>query len=278
MQRKVFRVEQMFARGRASPAEPRHATDELKALRALADQRDSHAADAVEGLQRELAQIRDTIARNKRELGLLIGDGKERRMARAADELRASVDGMDHATQKILSSVEVIDDSARALTATLKDDYKRGLAQDIQDHVVQIYEACNFQDLAGQRISNVIGIMTMVEDQVAAMLDRCNGTGADAQSPATVKPSSTRGLLNGPKLDGDRPHQPARHRQDVRLIVAAQAGRLITTKQIKAAAAKRAASASAAESDVRSSTNAITSGAAACISRNGPASRPIRRP
>jgi chemotaxis protein CheZ len=118
--------------------------------------------------------------------------------------LRAAVDGMDYATQKILKSVEVIDESARALTATLKDDYKRGVAQDIQDHVVQIYEACNFQDIAGQRISNVIGTMTMVEDQVAAMLERCDAVSAKAAAPA--KPASGPGLLNGPKLDGDSGH------------------------------------------------------------------------
>ena len=127
-------------------------------------------------------------------------------MARAADELRAAVDGMDYATQKILKSVEVIDESARALTATLKDDYKRGVAQDIQDHVVQIYEACNFQDIAGQRIGNVIGTMTMVEDQIAAMLDSCNAINGLDDTPAPVKSAHGRGLLNGPKLDDDPGH------------------------------------------------------------------------
>ena len=189
-------------------------------MRTLAEQRDSNAADAVQILKDELAQIHDTIARNKRELGALIGDGKERRMARAADELRAAVDGMDHATQKILKSVEVVDESAKALTATLKDDYKRGLAQDIQDHVVQIYEACNFQDLAGQRIGNVIGTMTMVEDQVAAMLDRCNAIGGRNEAPAQTKPARGPRAAQRPQARRRwRPRQPARHRQDVRLIL-----------------------------------------------------------
>ena len=67
-----------------------------------------------------------------------------------------------------------------------------------------IYEACNFQDLAGQRISSVIGMMTMVEDQVAAMLDRCNGL-AVKDKPGIAK-SGDRALLNGPKLDGDPGH------------------------------------------------------------------------
>jgi chemotaxis protein CheZ len=196
VQRKVFRVEQMFTAGRAGIAEPRAA--------ASAKQHDGNDTAAVDGLKHELALIQDTIARNKRELASLIGEGKERRMARSADELRAAVDGMDHATQRILKSVEVIDESARALTASLQDDYKRGLAQDIQDHVVQIYEACNFQDVAGQRIGNVIGTMTMVEDQVAAMLDRVNNLNTKAPSP--TKSAADRGLLNGPKLDGDSGH------------------------------------------------------------------------
>jgi chemotaxis protein CheZ len=178
--------------------------DELKALHKLAERRDDAAAETVQGLTDELTQIRDTIARNKRELATMIGDGNERRMARAADELRASVDGMDEATQKILKSAEVIDDSARALAAAQKNDYEGGLAQEIQDQVVAIYEACNFQDLAGQRISSVIGMMTMVEDQVAAMLDRCNGL-AVKDMPVIAK-SGDRALLNGPKLDGDPGH------------------------------------------------------------------------
>ena len=204
MQQKLFRVERMHAGSYAGAHEHRHVVDELKALRALAEQRDSGASDAVQSLKRELALIRDTIARNTRELGTLIDDGKERRMARAADELRASVDGMDHATQKILAAVELIDDGARSLASSLKNDYERGLAQDIQDHVVKIYEACNFQDLAGQRISSVIGIMTMVEDQIAAMIERCDTvTGA---SPSYAKAVPARELLNGPKLDDDAGH------------------------------------------------------------------------
>lgn len=191
VQRKVFRIEQMIAPRRASAL-------------VRAPQDDAGDFSAVEILQRELALVQETIARNKRELKQLIGDGKERRMARAADELRASIDGMDYATQKILKSVEIIDDSAKALAAAQKSDYERGLTQEIQEHVVQVYEACNFQDIAGQRIGNVIGTMTMVEDQVTAMLDRCNALGGrkEAASPATP----SRELLNGPKHDGDAGH------------------------------------------------------------------------
>lgn len=165
--------------------------------------------DSVHSLKAELMLIRDTIARNKRDLGGLIGDGKERHMARAADELGAAVDGMETATQKILKSVEVIDDSAKALTASIKDDYKRGLAQDIQDNVVRIYESCNFQDIAGQRIGKVMATLNTIEEQVADILARCNGIPL-AKPQSRPAPPAERGLLNGPKLDGDAGHASQR--------------------------------------------------------------------
>jgi chemotaxis protein CheZ len=198
VQRKVFRIEQMSNSG----AEQRKFVDELANQRGQSATRAGDDAIAAADLKRELASIRDAIARNKRELAMLIGEGKERRMARAGDELRAAVDGMDYATQKILKSVEVIDESARTLSATLKDEYKRGLSQDIQDQVAFIYEACNFQDIAGQRITNVMGTMNMIEDQVAAMLGRSEG----AAATAPAKSSLGHGLLNGPKLEGDSGH------------------------------------------------------------------------
>lgn len=191
MQRKVFRVEQMFgSRLAARPAVEHNVA-----------QPDANAT--VQKLTAELALLRDTIARNRRELFALIGDGDDRRMARAAGELGAAVEGMEKATVKILKSTEVIDESARALAAALKTDFERGLCQDIQDHVVHIYEACNFQDLGGQRISNVIATLTTIEDKVAGMLDHCK---TQASKAPAVKSAAGPGLINGPRLDGASGH------------------------------------------------------------------------
>ena len=51
-------------------------------------------------LKHELTLLHDTIARNKRELAALIGDGHERRMAHAAGKLGAAVEGMEKATRR----------------------------------------------------------------------------------------------------------------------------------------------------------------------------------
>jgi chemotaxis protein CheZ len=71
---------------------------------------------------------------------------------------------------------------------------------------VRVYEACNFQDLAGQRIGKVIATLVMVEEQLAAMIENCNYV-TDAGRPGTAAGSQPSGdLLNGPRLDGEGGH------------------------------------------------------------------------
>ncbi len=206
MQRKVFRVERMFGdrRARAQAEGARDAIDRLEALHALGNTR-GLSGDA---LMRELESTRAAIARNRAELVRLIGDGKSRHMTRAAGELGAAVEGMEKATHKILQAAETIDDSAKSLGAALKTEFARGLAQDIQDHTMLIYEACNFQDLAGQRIGKVIGLLNEVEEQLATMLAHDGGLAGPSEA-APVAPAEN-GLINGPKLDGDAGHASQR--------------------------------------------------------------------
>jgi chemotaxis protein CheZ len=202
VQRKVFRIEQMVGGGRDSSVAGRH-----NHARSAKPSESHQQPEAGPILARELAAIRSAIDRNMRELSVLINDGNDRRMTRAAGELGAAVEGMETATQKILASVEVIDDCARALAAALSNDYHHGLAQDVQDHVAGIYEACNFQDLAGQRIGKVIATLIMVEERLVAMITRYSGAGE--QRAEATKPSSEN-LINGPRLDGATGHASQR--------------------------------------------------------------------
>jgi chemotaxis protein CheZ len=199
VQRKLFRIEQMVGGGRGADVAGQHDHSQF-----------DHASEARPKTEagstatHELEAIRSAITRNMRELSILINDGNERRMTRAAGELGAAVGGMETATQKILASAEVIDDCARALAAALSNGYHHGLTEDMQDHVVRIYEACNFQDLAGQRIGKVVAMLVMIEERLMAMIERnCRASG---QSAKAAKPSSAGDLINGPRLDGADGH------------------------------------------------------------------------
>jgi chemotaxis protein CheZ len=153
----------------------------------------------IEAMQRPraVAPVLDPLAEIEGALSFLLHEGNEKRMTRAAGELAAAVDVMEKATNKILHAAEAIDQCSRKLAAD--DDPSR--AHDIRDQVARIYEACNFQDLAGQRIGKVISTLGLIEDGVAKLIARSTGLGAAAQA----KPSP-RDLLNGPRLDGDSGH------------------------------------------------------------------------
>jgi len=212
VQRKVFRVEQMLQTRRASaPASEADAPrgrpfDELRALRAESERRSGGEFRDIPELMRELSLIREAILRDKRDLASLLGmPGEERRMTRAAAELGATIGGMENATQKILMATEIIDESARALSASIKKEYERGLAQEIQDCVVRVYEACNFQDLAGQRISKVMATLKFIEEHVTSMILRWGGLDHDRKA-AELTPANEQRLVNGPKLATDTGH------------------------------------------------------------------------
>ena len=191
MQRKLFRIEEMAGSRRAPFTAP--CLDGAPSIE-----------DDARAFARELVTLRDAIAENTHELALLLNEGQDRRMPRAAGELGAAVDVMEKSTDKILKSAETIDDNAKTLSASLKDDFNASLAHDILDQLTAIYEACNFQDLAGQRIGKVIATLGQIDDVMTRMLARCEGLlGGEAALPV---PAPRRGLLNGPRLDGDSGH------------------------------------------------------------------------
>ena len=192
MQRKVFRIEEMIsARRRPAGSLPSPAP-------ATAPQQDQK----LESIELQLAAMRAAIARSKAELANLSDNPEEKPIERAQRELQAAIAGMEGATEDILKSSEGAEEAARSLFASLRDDSKRGLAHDIIDHVVKIYEHCHFQDLAGQRISKVIGTLRNLEDKLARLVEVWGGLDQMPRSDQRARPS----LLNGPKLEGDRGH------------------------------------------------------------------------
>jgi chemotaxis protein CheZ len=165
--------------------------------------------EQCEKLKIELDLIHDAISRTKREIAVLHGksfNGDE--MAKVNGELGAVVGGTEEATQQILEAAESIDNAASALSKNSSLDQQKILSEEISERVVSIFEACNFQDLTGQRISKVMSTMKFIEQHINEMMDIWGGVDAiKAHSPPIVdtREGDDR-LLNGPKLDGDVGH------------------------------------------------------------------------
>ena len=174
---------------------------ELRAIRAQIEQ--------CEKLKVELDLIHDAINRTKREIAAIHGtsfDGTE--MAKVNGELGAVANGTEQATQQILEAAEFIDQAASALSKVNSPDQQKILSEEIQERVVAIFEACNFQDLTGQRINKVMNTMKFIEGHITVMMDIWGGVDAiKAHAPAILdtREGDDR-LLNGPKLEGDAGH------------------------------------------------------------------------
>jgi chemotaxis protein CheZ len=166
--------------------------------------------EQCEKLKVELDLIHDAIDRTKREIATLHGksfDGGE--MAKVNGELGAVVGGTEQATQQILEAAESIDQAASAMAKVQSADQQKRLADDIQERVISIFEACNFQDLTGQRISKVMSTMKFIEQHINSMMEIWGGVDAiksHVPAPAADTRSEDEKLLNGPKLAGDVGH------------------------------------------------------------------------
>lgn len=200
--RKIFRIEGMAAPGVPPPAEGSLTSEladimqELSALRALMGRSPSDAGasqqDEIQRLASELRNIHSAISGTEHGAG---SNGARAPAApgRIADELEAVIMGGEQATQKILAAAEDIDKAADNLSAALKNDIEQGLAQDIRDRVIQILEACNYQDLNGQRVAKVMASLGRIERQIACALNE--------RARGHIAPS-----VHGPRLPNDRGH------------------------------------------------------------------------
>ena len=165
--------------------------------------------EQCEKLKVELDLIHEAINRTKREIAVLHGKsftGEE--MLKVTGELGAVVGGTEEATQQILEAAEAIDEAASAMGKPQTADQQARLSQDIQERVVTIFEACNFQDLTGQRINKVMTTMKFIEHHINVMMEIWGGVDAiKAHAPAVVddRVGDAR-LLNGPKALGEEGH------------------------------------------------------------------------
>ncbi len=167
----------------------------------------------VELKQAELARLKDemraiyhAIDDTKTQILTIKETGAEGKgIDRVAEELSAIVKGTEVATETILQSAELIEQQAGNLVASIRDESQQAMACEIQENIVNIFEACNFQDLTGQRITKVVKTFCFVEARIMKMMEIWGG--AEAFLNVAVDEhhaqQGDKSLVNGPALDSD---------------------------------------------------------------------------
>lgn len=157
-------------------------------------------------LYQEVEALSEYIHRAKQELAALRPDDiQSRYIASATDELDAIVGATENATNNILDVAEKLSDLAAELTPEQ--------ATRLNDAQMVIFEACNFQDITGQRITKVVRALKHIEERIEALIGAfgpevaARNQLAEAAAPTTPEDSDA-ALLNGPQLP-DKAHDQA---------------------------------------------------------------------
>lgn len=160
------------------------------------------AAKHVDVLRRELLEMAASIEQARREVAALRPpDGASNKILSATNELDAIVISTERASFEILNAAEKLMDLASRLRA---DGAANELCAEIESEVTNIFTACSFQDLTGQRTSKVVNALRYIEQRVNAMIGIWGDEGLrhiDIHHELTdTRPDAH--LLNGPQLEG----------------------------------------------------------------------------
>lgn len=158
----------------------------------------------VSMLKTELRALAVCIEQTKQEIAALRPkDSDDDRLMAVTFELDAIVSATENATQGILEAAEKIEGLTKEIQAHGVDAYVARLAEDINETIINIFEACNFQDITGQRITKVVKTLQYIEARINAMIDIW---GPDNIAEIVPKPvddhrDDDAKLLNGPALE-----------------------------------------------------------------------------
>lgn len=146
----------------------------------------------------ELTMIAREISRMKTEItALRANDMKTSRIPEAGRELDAIVEATETATNSIMEAAEEImcaDPSDAAAYQEL-----------VSGKMIEIFEACTFQDITGQRISKVVSTLNYIDERVSAFVDKLRiPEGMEMPAEETAEERRARELiLHGPQHEGE---------------------------------------------------------------------------
>jgi chemotaxis regulatin CheY-phosphate phosphatase CheZ len=144
----------------------------------------------------ELKAIADKIAALRDEIRRLRPEALTREQVPAAGaELEAIVRDTEAATNRIMAAAESL------LAADLNDPATA--RAEVEKHAIDIFEACGFQDITGQRISKVVKVLGEIEERTGGLAAALGVVEFDA--PEIVRGGDP--LLNGPAINGPETSQ-----------------------------------------------------------------------
>ena len=171
--------------------------DIIKTMREGMD-KNSFEANPSATMYNGLKELIQHIEKMREDVGVLNpSEISDTHIPTATDELDAVIGSTEEATEKIMDSCDAI----QAELEGINTDQKAKIEQAVMD----IFEACSFQDITGQRISKVVNSLKHIEHKVEGMISAFNGQEFSKINDAKpidkeLSVNDEQSLLNGPAL------------------------------------------------------------------------------
>lgn len=152
-------------------------------------------------VRRDLLEMAEAISKTRSEISAMrSADVDDCKFNSATEELDAIVEATEKATSDILTAAEDIQETAWLLRENGGCEQS---CDKLDAHATDIYTACSFQDLTGQRISKVVHTLRFLENRVLAMIDIWGLEDLDARDRIPEAERAGADLLNGPARKGE---------------------------------------------------------------------------
>lgn len=186
----------------AAPGELTGDADIAEVVRGIIDSLEGDLTKTDLKLFRELEELGGYIAGARKEIAALRPDQiSTQHIPSATDELDAIVAATEDATNRIMEASEQIE----SVASEINEPHGEALCT----AVTNIYEACGFQDITGQRISKIVNTLRHIETKVESLVSyfsdeiakyRAENPDTDIEAEPAADDSD---LMHGPQLDGE---------------------------------------------------------------------------
>jgi chemotaxis protein CheZ len=180
------------------------------------------SVDLVEAYRREIAQVmelknelegmKEAIDETRREVASLhVGRPAQVGIDQLSGELGFVVQQTETAANSILSAAEKIETEMVSIVEHIASEARAEQhVHIVMNEVSRLYEACNFQDLTGQRIGRIVDTFGFIEGQINRMLDIWGGLSAidhflafeESRRKEQEEAIGDQALANGPQVNG----------------------------------------------------------------------------
>jgi chemotaxis regulatin CheY-phosphate phosphatase CheZ len=143
-----------------------------------------------------LADMANAIDRTKAEIAAIKPKLQHGRIEQATEELDIVMQATEAATSDILAASEQVQEAAQSLR---QQGAPAALCDTLDARATDIFMACSFQDLTGQRTRKVIQLLRFLEARIDAMM----AVWGDVDASKEPERPADQMLLNGPARPGE---------------------------------------------------------------------------